>query len=96
MLARLTAYLRFSDLHASGFRLKVQTLALEYGECALVFDELTLKLGLSYDSKRESQKCGIEGFCNPGVEPSLSKDPAIHAVVYLVRGLGKEKLCIFC
>ena len=73
----------FSEQLFTALKVKVQSMSEQDKQCVLVFDEMSLKSGLTYNLQSDS----IEGFENLGTL-GTSKYIANHALVFMVRGLA--------
>ena len=73
----------FSDKVFDALKLKVASMPQIACQCAVTFDEISLKSALSYNSQRDV----IEGFDNFG-DLGQSKYMATHALIFMVRGLS--------
>ena len=80
-LRRLNIYPGFSKAVLSAIKMKSQCMSSQDKNCALIFDEMSIKRALSYDSRRDEIE-GLEDLGN-----GLGKSIASSALVFLVRGL---------
>ena len=65
--------------------MKVASMPQHARQCAITFDEMSLKSALQYNAQRDT----IEGFENFG-DCGKSKYMATHALVFMVRGLSAK------
>ena len=84
-LQRSNVYPGFSEKVFSALKIKVNTLSEIDRNCAIVFDEMTLKVGLTYNSQLDK----IEGFEDFG-DMGPTKFVANHALAFMVRGLHSK------
>ena len=75
----------FNDKVFDALRLKVASMPEIDCQCAVTFDEISLKSALAYNSQRDV----IEGFENFG-ELGQTKYMATHALVFMARGLSSK------
>ena len=59
--------------------------------CVLMFDEIALSLGLTYNSKTDS----VEGFVDHG-GPNRRLEFADHALTFIVKGIHKKWKQVVC
>ena len=75
----------FNDKIFSALELKVSSMSENSRQCALTFDEISLKSALQYNPQRDV----IEGFEHYG-DSGQSKYMATHALAFMVRGLATK------
>ena len=75
----------FTDSLFSALKMKVNAMSELDKQCVLVFDEMSLKTGLTYNAQTDS----IEGFENLG-SVGTTKYVANHALAFMVRGLASK------
>ena len=75
----------FSDKVFDALKLKVASMSQIACQCAVTFDEISLKSVLVYNSQRDV----VEGFENFG-DLGQSKYMATHALVFMVQGLSSK------
>ena len=75
----------FSEQLFDALKVKVQSMSEQDRQCAVVFDEMSLKCGLTYNVHTDS----IEGFENLG-NLGTSKYIANHSLAFMVRGLASK------
>lgn len=69
-------------------KIKASTMTIEERECCLIFDEMTIKKALEYNSKLDL----VEGFEDLG--PLGRNDKiATHAMVFMLRGINQSWKC---
>ena len=83
LLSKCLIYPGFHDNIFNSLKIKIEN--MENKDCVLVFDEMKLKCGLSYDRKHDVD----EGFEDIGIYGKAAK-PADYALCFLVKGL-KDK-----
>ena len=92
-LRRTNVYPGFNENLLNALKTKVQNFSIKDQQCVLIFDEMSIKSGLTYDIARDC----IEGYEDFGF---LGRTDFIanHATVFMVRGLyskWKQPLCYF-
>ena len=84
-LQKANVYPGFSEKVFSALRIKVNTLSDADKNCAIIFDEMALKTGLTYNTALDK----VEGFEDFGcVGPT--KFVANHALAFMARGLNSK------
>ena len=76
----------FSDKVFDALKLKVASMPQIACQCAVTFDEISLKSALAYNSQNDV----IESFENFG-DLGQSKYMATHTLVFMVRGLSSKR-----
>ncbi|ELU15399.1 hypothetical protein CAPTEDRAFT_203340 [Capitella teleta] len=79
---RLDIYPGFCENFLNLFKIRVDQMPVESKLCSIVFDEVALKCGVTYDAVRDE----VEGFEDFGCLGG-TKHVASHATVFMVRGL---------
>ena len=90
LLASSNVYVGFHSGLFQSLKQKIETFAEKDRQCALVFDEMAIKSGISYDRRNDAIE-GMEDFGTMG----KTKNMANTALVFMIRGLSQKwKQCI--
>lgn len=86
LLRSVEVYPGFPTQILNAFREKVKSLELSDKKCAILFDEMSLKSAVSFDSRNDC----VEGFEDLGPMLGRTKYVGTSALVFMARGLNSK------